>query len=244
MFRSHRLTDFSAAAIALVLAVAGAAPASATGVAPLSQPAATPAPGSPPASVPGPPARLPTLDEVLGLVDDASSPSPGRPRIADELADKLEDAPAEDVFKSAVTLMGDIADRVESTSDVGLDTQRMQEDAIRKLDTLIAQLEQNRSSSSRSQSQQQPEQQQQAPGQQRNQQNSQQTSGENRGENDPPPRQDGTLRPGLDAAAVAWGALPPRVRDMLLQGSSDRYSSFYERLTEAYYRRLAEESRR
>ena len=38
------------------------------------------------------------------------------------------------------------------------------------------------------------------------------------------------------------GMLPARLRQALLQGSADRYSSLYESLTETYYRRLAEEA--
>ncbi len=56
----------------------------------------------------------------------------------------------------------------------------------------------------------------------------------------PPARRDGALRPGLDAARAAWGSLPERLRDMLLQGSGEKFSTTYERLTEEYYRRLAE----
>ena len=45
----------------------------------------------------------------------------------------------------------------------------------------------------------------------------------------------------IDETRIEWGNLPPRVRDQLLQGRSDKYSSHYERLTREYYRRLAEE---
>jgi hypothetical protein len=37
-----------------------------------------------------------------------------------------------------------------------------------------------------------------------------------------------------------WGSLPQRVRDMLLQGRNEKFSSLYEKLTGEYYRRLAE----
>ena len=41
---------------------------------------------------------------------------------------------------------------------------------------------------------------------------------------------------------AAWGALPDRLRGALLQGVADQYSALYERLTERYYQRLAEEA--
>lgn len=62
-------------------------------------------------------------------------------------------------------------------------------------------------------------------------------------EGDGPPKQEGPLRPALDSARAAWGSLPARVRDMLLQGSDDPFSARYKAMTEAYYRRLAEEKK-
>ena len=35
--------------------------------------------------------------------------------------------------------------------------------------------------------------------------------------------------------------LPERIREMLLQGKQETFSSLYEQLTQEYYRRLAEE---
>ena len=40
---------------------------------------------------------------------------------------------------------------------------------------------------------------------------------------------------------VGWGNLPERERDAVSQGVSDRYSALYRRLTELYYRKLAEQ---
>ena len=36
--------------------------------------------------------------------------------------------------------------------------------------------------------------------------------------------------------------MPERVRAALMQGSTDRFSTLYESMTESYYRRLAEEA--
>ena len=90
-------------------------------------------------------------------------------------------------------------------------------------------------SSSSSSPQEQPRQ-SQAAGEQAGQ-------GDNTGERMPPAREDGSLRPQEAADLAAWGALPARVRDALMQGAADKYSTMYQRLTESYYRRLAEERR-
>ena len=40
-----------------------------------------------------------------------------------------------------------------------------------------------------------------------------------------------------------WGGLPPRTREVIRQGVREKMSSVYRRWTEAYYRRIAEESK-
>ncbi|TWT42878.1 hypothetical protein [Botrimarina hoheduenensis] len=46
---------------------------------------------------------------------------------------------------------------------------------------------------------------------------------------------------GSDAMKAAWGHLPERVREQLLQSSADEYLPQYREELEAYFRRLAEE---
>ena len=124
---------------------------------------------------------------------------------------------------------------------------------MRRLEQLIdaarrqQQQQQQQSSSSSSSQQQQDvgrqesrsrEQQQQGAEQQQQQQPA---GGAEPGEGLPPGFQDGPLDSEIAEEGEEWGALPERVRDMLLQGRRERFSSLYERLTRAYYRRLAEE---
>lgn len=189
--------------------------------------------------------RLESLDELLGL-EDAASASDDRRELPDaakaELDRELTQQEAAQAFEQAAALMGETAARLGELHDTGLATQRLQEDILRKLDQVIEAAKNNQqqsqsSSSSSSQQQQQPNQAQQ----QQQQQQGEASDGDNQQENTPPGRQDGRLNPEIDSARAAWGALPERVRDALFQGRSDRYSSLYERLTEAYYRRLAEE---
>ncbi len=118
----------------------------------------------------------------------------------------------------------------------------MQEDILRKLDAVIEAAEQQQSSSSQSQASQSN-----SPQEQPSQQQQQQTSADSRGTDNSqermgPALQEGPLSPAVEAAQAAWGALPERVRDALVQGSSDQFSSLYRTMTEAYYRRLAEEA--
>jgi len=197
-----------------------------------------------------PPAPLPDLDELLGLEEEEEAESeeeaqPAPPTDQErELQRRLSAQEAEDAFEEAVRQMGEVAETLRVARDAGVRTQRVQEDILKKLDMLIEQAEQNQSQSQSQQSQSQPRPQQRQ--QQRQQQQGQQsqssnTQGDNRQEMLPPGGQEAPLRDLLDAAQAAWGSLPPRVRDVLLQGSSDRFSSMYESLTEEYYRRLAEE---
>lgn len=210
---------------------------------------ATTQPAANPPKTPEPQPALPGLDELLDL-PPSSNPATadsGQPAPTDEeLKRRLSAQEIGDAFKQAITLMGDAADRLETRKDPGLDTQRVQEDVLRKLDELISQLEQN--SQQQQQQQQSSSQQkrndpsdQQAGKQQQQQSQNNQTGNEPGGQPEPPPFQEGALRPALESAPAAWGSLPARIRDMLLQGAGDRFSTTWERATEAYYRRLAEQ---
>lgn len=188
---------------------------------------------------------LPSLDELLGTEGDGSGFGGTDIVLPDgqegELDQLLSGREIVDEFRAAVDLMGRSARRIGAAHDTSISTQRMQEDALRKLDKLIADAEkraqQGGNSSSSSANNQQPQQSQQ-PNQQSNPQAG---KGDNHGEATPPGLQTGALRPEDVADLAAWGALPARLRDALVQGSTDRFSATYRKLTEAYYRMLAEE---
>jgi len=217
---------------------------------PKSEPSTKPAAPATPAK-PGDPAppREPTLDELLGLTKPDAAGGDG---VSKENLDRaLKDAPKggpDEQFREAVELMTRSANRISTASDVGLDTQRLQEEALKKLDQMISQLKKQQ------QKQQQQQQQQQDPQDQQDQQQQQQPKQEqagspeetNQGEsatNTPPGGRTGALRPTLEAARAAWGALPARVREMLLQGTGEKFSSAYEKMTEEYYKKLAEQQK-
>ena len=180
----------------------------------------------------------PTLDELLGIEGEAA-PTEGLPDIERALEGGAGEAQQDisQLFVSAVESMSRSADRLGDLGDHGLTTQRFQEDALNKLDMLIAMAQQN-------QQQQQPSpqsQQQQSDPQAQQQQQQQAGSGENPGVDSRPPARQAELDGDISESRAEWGMLPARLRDMLLQGRGDTAASLYRRLTERYYQRLAEE---
>lgn len=192
--------------------------------------------GQPPATPP----REPTLDELLGLPN-----APGDDGAASHDAALKRALGAEDTsepFEHAVALMQDVSSRLSQNSDAGLETQRLQQDILTKLDALIDAAQQNQQNQKqRSRSRQQQDQQQSQQMQQQSQQAQQNQAQTNQAGDPSVPRQEGGLRPPPAGSAASWGNLPEHVRNALTQGRSDRFSSLYQQLTERYYRRLAED---
>jgi hypothetical protein len=227
-------------------------------------PAAQPAPQTtPPVQPTSPasgakPAAEPSLDELLGLpaggkpagAEGAKPDAPPKAKDAAkaELDRKLGPEEAADEFEEAVKLMDETAKRLTDSKDSGIDTQRMQAQTIEKLDKLIDQAKkQKNKSKSKSKSQQNQDQDQQNQQQQSSQQNqknqqqqnaAQQAAANAQGGN--VGQQSGKLNPPPGAGA-AWGQLPQRLRDALMQGSGDYTSAKWEALTREYYKRLAEQ---
>jgi hypothetical protein len=188
----------------------------------------------------------PTLDELLGLPNaKPAEPKPGdidaKPEGPDrakaELERQLSPTEISESFEQAVQLMGQTAQRLDTSHDTGLDTQRMQEDVIRKLDVIIDQAKKQQSKSKSKKPKPDSSQQQQ----QQQQQSSQKQSKTN------DPKQGGgpDLQNGGTHAApggtAAWGNLPEHVRNALVEGTTEGFSSMYKTLTQKYYERLAKE---
>lgn len=183
----------------------------------------------------------PTLDELLGLTKDRESVTPPPTDIIDKLTGGAEEQGGVDVaalFLEAVESMGQSALLLLDQRDVGLRTQRYQEEALLKLDTLIAQAQRQRQQQQQSQSNPQ----QAPPEQQQQQQDQQPGTDASRGPDNRPPLRQRDLDGAIDETGSEWGNLPPRVRDLLRQGRADAAARLYQRLTEIYYRRLAEEA--
>ena len=188
---------------------------------------------------------LPSLDELLGLEEkDDSAPAhevDTDAADADLNRELAQEKPISDEFLEAVGLMHESAGRLGAQGDMGVVTQRLQEDIIRRLDELIDRAGQQSSSSSQSQSQQEQQNQQQ-PNQQRREEEQQQNQAEPSDRQEGPAGQDAQLGAQALLDGARWGNLPQRLREALLQGSSDSYSSLYKSMTETYYKRLAEEA--
>lgn len=199
--------------------------------------------------------RQPTLDELLDI-------EPANPAVTPEPDPIIVELPAEnpgDTFAQAVAEMDRVSLRLGRQFDPGIETQRLQEDILAKLDRVIAAAKQQQSSSSSgssssssssarqqdSGSEQMAQQQGSQPGQQPGEgQVDAQTNGNSASQgaasvgtvNDP-----GAEERSIDELRTEWGNLPPRLRNELSEGLSERFSPVYRDLTEAYYRRLAEE---
>lgn len=192
----------------------------------------------------------PSLDELLNIKPPAEETAP-------EAAPPMQ-APtsaAAPNFAGVVQDMLAVSERLGRHFDPGIETQRAQESILARLDQMIKAAERSASSSSssssRSSSQQSREQdsgsQQAMPGQAQQHQSANASSSS--GDSSP-----NIINPGAAAGEggglepfrqnrVEWGNLPPRLREELLQVTGDRFSPVYREMTEAYYQRLAEESR-
>lgn len=199
--------------------------------------------GTVPAIEPPPvPARdLPTLDELLGLEPEPGNLPPGSaPR--EDLRAILEDEGPTEPLARAIGRMGKVAYRLAQDLDPGIGTQRLQRAILGDLDELIRAASAQQSSSSSSSSSTSPSG-TPAPGQQPGESPGSASSRAtgNEGGQAPP---GSTLGNGPDLLMEEldreWGGLPRRIRDMLMQGRREAFSSVYEQMTREYYRRLAE----
>lgn len=217
----------------------------------------------------------PTLDDLLDLTPGPAESEPAEPGDADRPAnsegvqveieasvrDRLENnRRAGDAFKQAVNEMDRVSIRLGRGYDSGIETQRMQESILRKLDQVIEAAKQQQQSSSSSSggsgssgspssASNQDNQAESVEGQ--NQDGSSANAQASRGST---PSAGGAGRDSVDNINVEngegpsmeelrdqWGSLPPRLRDELSEGLNERFSPVYRTLTERYYRRLAEE---
>ncbi len=185
---------------------------------------------------------LPTLDELLGLVEKGTDPDAEQPvKINKELDQALSEHQAGEAFAQAVSMMDQAANQIGEETGLSLDTQRLQQSIIDKLDAVIESANENQNSSG-GQSSSPPGAQQQQPDQPQSQQQSDESSNSGDDPSTPPGLSEGQLADAPAMGAAGWGNLPDRVRKALTQGLNDTYSELYRKLTEEYYRALAEET--
>jgi len=204
--------------------------------------------------------REPSLDELLQILPTPVPPSnqqstPANEDVhdgsgADIEADVLQqlsaDQPA-DVLGHAIHQMDQVADRIGHDLDVGIETQRLQESILANLDQVIAAVKKSGmgSGGSASGGEAQP----QDSGSALNVgQRGGVSSGDSQGAAGGGSGSKGHLadaqhpQGALQDNRDKWGNLPVRLRDDLMQGINERFSSVYRELTGQYYRRLAQEN--
>jgi len=193
----------------------------------------------------------PTLDDLLGLEDDAEKTDGAEETGGADIHDQLNPeqagsgSPIAQLFLEAVKAMDESATRLENRSDAGLVTQRYQEEALLKLTMLIKQMQRKQKKPNQKQQQQKQQSGKKPPENPKKGQKPQpgQTPGDQAAVTDSrPPRRETELDGAISESRLEWGNLPARVRDLLLQGRNESPASLYRRLTELYYKRLAEES--
>jgi len=190
-------------------------------------------------------ATPPSLDELLGLDGEKDNAAEQAARQnQEELERRLSDVELGDLFDVALANMAISADLLDGDLDSGLGTQRVQQDILARLDQLIdiaKQMSQQQMSSGgggSGQSKPKPgaEPQQQQAGGQRSQ-----SGGQDGQSVEPPPGQEGDINTIIEETGSEWGHLPERLREMLEQAQNSHISALYRKLTEQYYKRLAEE---
>lgn len=242
------------------------------GGAPATSPA-TPA-GAKEATPPKPAADPPkSLDDLLGLpsaaptkpadgTGAAPADDPARRQAQERLDRGLTEKELDSLLQQALAGMKLSAEQLGERTDTGLSTQRVQQDVVAKLDQLIEEAKRrckngspgsSGSSSSGQSGQQQQKQGAQkqgdaqgaAPGESKSRDGKRSTKGDGTNEGEAPaPIDPDADQAALDETQAEWGALPDRVRDLIRQGSRDRIASLYQRLTQEYYRRMAEDASR
>lgn len=196
----------------------------------------------------------PSLDDLLGIESEHEHEGDGEYAAKVERRRALDRALAEEKPEAALTAA--ILDMDQSrlwlgeNKATGLGVQRLQSRIIERLQALIdsaqrQQQQQQSPSSSNSDSGQDPgsrsKDQEEGEGKGKGEQGEQQTGGESLSGEAPPPEHR-ILESELDETRIEWGTLPPRVRELINQGMRDRMSELYRSMTEAYYKRMAEDA--
>jgi hypothetical protein len=190
------------------------------------------------------PRRPPSLDELLGLDEEDKDKRSGEvagQEAAEELQRRLDDEQLRHAFTVALEKMTLSAELLETQLDPGLGTQRVQQEILVNLDRLIDEARKQCAGGGASSAQPSTgPQERQEPGKRAGDDPGRVTGGRpGAGGGGEVPEQ-GEIGAVLEEMRSEWGSLPQRVRDMLLQGRNEKFSSLYEKLTGEYYRRLAE----
>jgi len=207
-----------------------------------------------------------TLDELLGISGSGGEKAAQAQR-NEKLERGLNETSLNDLADAAIQDMKLAQQLVSQDRDLGMGTQRVQAQALSRLDALIEaavkfeKSPSNKSSKSKPQkknSNSQSGSQKKQDGETKNEGEKQspkngdtkqnkegsQIPGQQSGDKvNPPEFEDAQLQADveMDEGRSEWGHLPLRIREIMSQGRRDRISALYQRATEAYYRRMAED---
>ena len=190
----------------------------------------------------------PTLDDLLQIeppVPKSVAPEPGSDQaINKNVSERLAGSDVTDGLEMALREMQQAESQLGAQQNAGIETQRLQESAMSRLDVLIAEAKRQCSACKGGSGSGSPC--QQESGSKGNAKGAAAAVAQ-QGENNQGAFSPGSVgQVGPDGRPLAqtrseWGNLPPRLRDELIQSMKERFSLIYKSLTEAYYRRLAEE---
>jgi hypothetical protein len=189
----------------------------------------------------------PTLDDLLQIEPAAPKvvPQPAPDEAVDEaIRRRLQGINTADGLEMALREMEEAEGRIGEQLNAGIETQRLQESAMSRLDALIAEAK-RQCSACRGGSSSSGNPRRQSTGSSANAKTTAKGAAKASESNE------GTFSPGavgpvgpdgmpLSQTRSEWGNLPPRLRDELVQSMKERFSLIYRTLTEAYYKRLAE----
>ena len=214
-----------------------------------------------------------TLDELLGIVGSGGEKAAQAQR-NEKLERGLLEKSLNDLADAAIQDMKLAQQLVSQDRDLGMGTQRVQAQALSRLDALIEAAVKFEKSSSKKSSKSKPQKknsgsqsgsQKKQDGEIKNEGDESKNEGEKKStkNGDTTQNKDGTQNQGqqsgdkvnppefedaqlqsdmeMDEGRSEWGHLPLRIREIMSQGRRDRISALYQRATEAYYRRMAED---
>jgi len=191
---------------------------------------------------------------ACGLGVQAQDPD-GRPRASredkdEELGERLireAVGKEEDIMGKIVRLMTESARSLEVEFDPGTDTQALQEEIVDNLDDAIKTAAAQRRRTRQSPRRQQGDKRRMANDQTRSRESSEESSDASPGQSNPASTSAAgqVVAPGDTGGALketrrAWGHLPERERDELIQGSEEAFLEQYRAWIEMYYKALQE----
>lgn len=153
----------------------------------------------------------------------------------------------EDVMEQVLRLMGESAHRMEIDFDAGAGTQELQQQVVAKLDEAIASAAKNHRKQRQQDSASQSDKRRRSKSSSQERESSSQQPGQQITDAGSTPGDPTSVaaeqeQTGGEFADIrrAWGHLPPREREELIQGSTEEYLERYRLWVERYYRALQE----